>query len=109
MSGVEYSATLPQDALPDCSACEKPELWPENVDAAILYGHVQGQQQVAGMSGHFFGVRIEALIAAANWLYEAGRINNIDRAIDGAQEIDRINCRHHNAKVDARIEADRAR
>jgi hypothetical protein len=103
--GFSIRGAVPDEARPDCESCEKPELHEANSDTVILYNHVATQQQQAGTNGHWAGVRMEAVIAVAEWLYDAGEIWDMDEAIRRIQIIDRVNVQQHNAAVDAAIEA----
>lgn len=75
------------------------------METVFLYGFVQNQQHYPGTSGHFGGVRMEAVIAVAQWLWEAGDIFDMDEAIRRVSIIDSVHVKQHNDKVDAEIEA----
>ena len=99
---------LPEEALPPCHDCEKPELWPINIDALILYNQCANQQQRIGDDGHIAGVRSEAMFLWANHLLDAGEIEDLDTAVKGVLVLDDVKVRLHNADVDARVAAKRA-
>jgi len=104
-AGMSVRRPVPEEARPDCDACDKPQLHPSNFETVQLYQHVQDQQHYIGMSGNMGGVRIEAVIAAANWLYEAGEISDIDTAIQRIRAIDEERVKVHNEKIKAAHEA----
>lgn len=96
-----YEAPVPDEALPDCESCEKPELFGANADAVLVYGDVSSDQQRAPMSAHIFGVRYEAKMAALQYHWEAGNIGDIDDVKMRVDILDAIACRIANAKADA--------
>jgi hypothetical protein len=100
---------MPDDALPDCEACDKPDLIGPNSEAVFVYKFIRNQQMRSSYSGHLFGLRFEAVVSALEWFYEAGVINDRDEVMWRIWEIDGIACRIGNAKLDqerqARIEA----
>ena len=106
--GFRTESSVPEEALPVCDECEKPELLSENVDAVILYDNCKGQQQLIGDRGHFAGVRSEAMFLWANHLLEAGEIWDIDAAVRGVAILDSVRVNLHNEDVDARIAAKEA-
>jgi hypothetical protein len=107
-NGVSRVDTYPRGALPDCESCEKPDLLPQNYDAVRLYHHVQDQHERGPMHGEYRPIRMSDMIATANWLYEAGVIDDIDTAIPGAKIIGDIRTRIINAEIEAKAKADRA-
>lgn len=95
----------PQDALPPCEGCPKPELSPSNRDVVYVFRKVMNNQDRAAMSGHYFGLRFESVIAAATWAEESGNIDDRDVVIERMHIIEEVTNRIRNARIDAQIEA----
>lgn len=107
--GITSLIELPPDAKPPCPTCEKPELTPDNLDVVLVYSFAGNQQQVSEMSGHWRGMRLEAVLAALNYLWEAGKIRDRDLVMERIWTLDAINVRIHNAKVDANQAASKSK
>jgi hypothetical protein len=71
---------VPTEALPDCEACDKPELDPGSREAVSLYNACINQQTFNGFTGARLGLRMEAVIAAMDELEAQGYITDRARA-----------------------------
>ena len=100
-AGTTWNDQVPREALPDCNACEKPELGIYNGQAVWLYAQIANQQMHNSFSGHVLGLRIEAVIAAIEWFTAAGRILDPDEAFDRVMLVDSIACRIRNDRIES--------
>lgn len=89
MNGVPVD-DVPPEALPDCEACEKPELDPSNYETVLLYEHCKNQQHYGTWGGERLGVRMEAVVAVLNELCLQGKIQNRERAFRRVSVLDAV-------------------
>ncbi len=99
--GFVREAPLPDEALPVCETCPKPDLEPGHLDAVILWNRVRDQVIYNTNDGNILGLRMEAVVAVAKWMHEAGRIDDIDAAIDGVDILADVSFRLHNQRQNA--------
>ena len=94
-------ADIPEEALPDCHACEKPEPDPSNFEAIELFQTCANQQTWNQFSGERLGLRMEAVVVALDELVRLGRITNRERAFDRVWVIDHVVNDARNAELAA--------
>jgi len=107
--GFKRPMMLPPEALPDCETCPKPELDPSNFDVLTLWDKVRDQVDYNPMNGMLIALKMDVVVAVAQWLYESGRIDDIDTAIDRVQVLSEISFRIHNAKMEAEAKANESK
>lgn len=101
IDGRDVRGNVPEEALPDCQSCPKPELVGVNYETAIVYRYCGGQQQYNDMSGHWRGMRLEAVVAAIQFYASMGRLTDPEGVMERIWILDEIQCRIHNAAVEA--------
>lgn len=101
-NGLVVHRELPDEALPPCEECEKPELGPLNREAVELYQRIGNQQMFNGFSGHVLGLRFEAVVAAITWYEGAGMISDPDAILERVLALDQVVRGIRNAKIDAK-------
>lgn len=72
----ELPEHAPEEALPDCETCDKPELDPSNGETVLLYSYVGQQQTFSMWSGHRLGLRMEAVVPVLDELCRQGLISD---------------------------------
>jgi hypothetical protein len=80
VNGEPSGEGIPQDALPKCWECPKPELDPSSADAALLYSYCINQQRFNVMSGERMGLEMQAVVACLDELCRQGLIQDRARA-----------------------------
>lgn len=105
--GFTRLESVPENALPVCETCEKPELSHNNLITVNCYRLVANQQMWGAMGGECLGVRLEAVVAAIRWLYEAGEITDDEQDVvmERIWIVDSVATRLHNEKLEARRKA----
>lgn len=81
---------IPKGALPDCAACDKPELDPSNYETVLLYRFAQNQQTFSVADGKRLGLRAEALIAILDELCRQGKVRDRERAFKRVWALDEV-------------------
>jgi hypothetical protein len=97
---VNRRISFPDAARPDCDSCDKPDLLDSNLQVASVFQLVMGQQERNPMSGHFLGLRFEAVARAIEWGVEAGYVDDPDLVMRRIWILDHVYCRIQNAEVD---------
>lgn len=96
---------LPDEALPDCGNCEKPELTSENAEVCYVYSLVADQQMHNSFNGMALGLRMEALTAALDWLIRTDAIESPEVVFRRIWILDRIAVKHRNLELERRRKA----
>lgn len=91
---------LPEEALPDCVGCSKPEIRPEDAEAVMVYQAISNQQTFNYVSGHRLGLRFEAVVAAVRWYHERGVIEDPDGVMEKIWIIDDAVNKHFNSLIE---------
>jgi hypothetical protein len=101
-TGETLVGRVPEDALPDCDTCPRPELGPVNAMAFLLFTRIQNEMLVSEMSGHVRGLPFRAKTHVVEWYAKEGRIDDPEVMLERIDIIDKAYCKVANARADAK-------